>query len=304
MGCIAESAASRHVRRTCQLLGVPSSSYYAWCTRQRRAEPTPRAARHQAVTAKILAHHAAAHGMLGRRPMRQVLRDQDAAHCSLGMVHRIMAAQGLAACRHRRRVTTTRRDSAGEFGTIPNRLAGEDRTCDFASAVPGTRTVGDLTCIRTQQGWTYLYTVLDLATRAVVGWSLQRDPTTDGAIAALAMARDRGRLAPAAIFHSDHGTQYTSTAFQGWCQAAGVRQSMGRTGVCYDNAVAEAFFATLKGDLGRTQRYESRDEARCAIVAYIEGWYNRQRPHSWNQGRPPLVAWDLATWPADSLHET
>ena len=118
------------------------------------------------------------------------------------------------------------------------------------------------------------------------------------------MARDRGRLTPAAIFHSDHGTQYTGTAFTDWCAQAGVHRSMGRTGVCYDNAVAEAFFATLKGDLGRERRYPSRTAARCAIVAYIEGWYNRQRPHSYTAGRPPLVAWELATWPADGLHET
>ena len=301
MGCIAESAASRRVRRTSQLLGVASSSSDAWRTRQRRT-PTPRAARHQALTDRIVALHAASEGMLGRRSMHQMLRAQEAHGCSLGMVDRIMREQHLWARRHRRRVVTTRRDP--DATAIPNHYLTPGGTRDFGSAQPGTRTVGDLTYIRTGEGWCYLYTVLDLATRAVVGWSLQRDPTTDGAIAALAMARDRGRLAPAAIFHSDHGTQYTSTRFQVWCRTAGIQQSMGQTGVCWDNAVAESFFATLKGDLGRSRRYATRTDARCTIVAYIEGWYNRTRPHSWNDGRPPLIAWDQATWPDACLHET
>jgi putative transposase len=302
MGCIAELAASRQVRRTCQLLGVPASSYYAWRTRQHRPEPTPRAARHQALTERIVALHAASNGMLGRRPMQQMLRDQDACGCSLGMVHRIMREQHLWARRHRRRVVTTRQDPAAT--AIPNRYLAPDGARDFGSTEPGTRTVGDLTYIRTGEGWCYLYTVLDLATRAVVGWSLQDAPTSEGAVAALAMARASGRLAPAAIFHSDHGTQYTSTWVQVWCHEVGIRQSMGQTGVCWDNAVAESFFATLKGDLGHERRYATRTEARCAVVAYIEGWYNRKRPHSWNNGRPPLTAWDQATWPADPLHET
>jgi transposase InsO family protein len=122
--------------------------------------------------------------------------------------------------------------------------------------------------------------------------------------AALAMARAEGRLADGAIFHSDHGTQYTSHAFAACCAQLAVRQSMGRTGVCYDNAVAEAFFATLKGDLGHGRRFATRTEARCAVVASIEGWYNRQRPHSHNAGQPPLIAWDQATWPRERLHET
>lgn len=199
---------------------------------------------------------------------------------------------------------TTRRDLVDAIAPIPNRLARGDGTCDFDSVVPGSRTVGDLTYLRTSEGWLYLYTVLDLATRAVIGWSLQPAPTSAGAVAALAMAHAQGRLADGAIFHSDHGTQYTSTALGAWCRTRGVRQSMGRTGVCYDNAVAEACFATLKGDLGHGRRFRSRAEARCAVVAYIEGWYNRRRPHSHNHGRPPLLAWEQATWPPESLHET
>lgn len=144
MGAIAECAASRQVRRACQLLGVASSSYYAWRARGCRTGPTPRAARHQAVSDKIRARHAASGGMLGRRPMQQVLRDQDGIRCSLGMVHRILAEQDLSARRHRRRRSTTQRDPDVN-PAIPNRLARADGTCDFTSAVPGSRTVGDLT---------------------------------------------------------------------------------------------------------------------------------------------------------------
>jgi transposase InsO family protein len=235
--------------------------------------------------------------------MQQLLRDQDGIACSLGMVHRIMAEQGLAARRYRRRRTTTRRDGAAA-DEIPDRLMAADGTRDFASTVPGTRAVGDVTYLATAEGWSYLSTVLDLATRAVIGWSLRDAPTSAGPVAALAMARAQGRLAPEAIFHSDHGTQYTSRAFGAWCVQFGVRQSMGRTGVCYDNAVAEAFFATLKGDLGHDRRFATRTEARCEVVAYIEGWYNRHRPHSHNAGQPPLIAWDRATRPCECLHET
>ena len=303
MGCVAACASTRRVSRMCQLLGVASSSYYAWRQRQQRTTPTPRAARHQAIADTVRARHAASGGRLGRRPMRQLLRDEDGMACSLGLVHRVMAEQGLAARRHRHRGPTTRRDGAAP-GAIPDRLVDAEGCRDFGSVVPGTRTVGDLTYIPTAEGWTYLSTVLDLATRAVIGWSLQDAPTSAGPIAALTMARAQGRLAEGAIFHSDHGTQYTSQAFGACCAACGVAQSMGRTGVCYDNAVAEAFFATLKGDLGHGHRFASRTEARCEVVAYIEGWYNRQRPHRHNAGRPPLVAWDLATRPAEPLHET
>lgn len=303
MGFIAEQATIRSVRRLCRVLEVASSSYYAWRTRTRRSGPTPRPARHQAVTERIQRLHATSNGMLGRRTMQQLLRDQEHMSCSIGMVHRIMTEQRLQARRHRRHVTTTRRDAAERI-TIPNRYLTADGARDFESPTPGTRTVGDLTYIRTRQGFCYLYTVLDLATRAVIGWSLQAAPTTDGAIAALTMARTQGRLAPQAIFHSDRGTQYTSSRFQRWCQEATIQQSMGATGVCWDNAVAESFFASLKRDLGRHRCYRDQADARCTIVAYIEGWYNRRRPHSWNDGRPPLRAWDLATWPDDVLHET
>lgn len=303
MGGIAEQAKARRISRTCQLLGVASSSYYAWCARQRRIAPMPRAARRRVITDRIVALHAASGGMLGRRPMQQLLRDREALPCSVGMVHRIMAEQGLWARRHRQRWSTTRRDPVAP-PVIPDRYRTPEGRRDFGSAQPGTRTVGDLTYLRTGQGWCYLFTVMDLATRAVVGWSLREAPTAEGAIAALAMARDRGRLAPEAMFHSDHGAQYTSTAFRAWCRQTGIQQSMGRTGVCWDNAVAESFFATLKGDLGRERRYATRTEARCVVVGYIEGWYNRRRPHSWNHGRPPLIAWNQATWPADSLHQT
>ncbi len=302
MGGIAACAGSRRIQRACQLLGVPSSGSDAWRARHQRTAPTPRAARHQLVTAKIAAQHAATNGMLGHRPMQQVLREQDGITCSLGMVHRIMAEQGLCARRHRRRSRPRRGSDA--TAASPNRLATADGRCDFSSTVPGSRTVGDLTYLRTDEGWMYLFAVLDLATRAVVGWSLQDAATSDGATAALTMAQTQRRLTDAAIFHSDHGSQYTSTALDTWCQAKRVQQSMGRTGVCYDNAVAEAFFATLKGDLGHGRRYASRTAPRCGVVAYIEGWYNRKRPHSSNDGRPPLIAWDQATWPVASFHET
>lgn len=135
--------------------------------------------------------------------------------------------------------------------------------------------------------------VLDLATRAVTGWALRPTLHTELVSAALSMAHVHQQLGPAAIFHSDRGTQYTSAAFQRQCAALGVTQSMGATGVCWDNAVAESFFATLKSDLvAEVGTFATHRDARAWVVRYIEGWYNRRRPHTWNHGSPPLVAWE------------
>jgi transposase InsO family protein len=300
MGFIAEYAPTCPVTRLTRLLGVAPSSYYAWKRRQARPTPTPRAARRAEITRSITMLHAAHHGYPGRRPMQQLLRTVYGQHCSLGLVHAIMTEQGLAARRHRRRAHRAR---TARPANIPNLCRFPDGRPDFTSDRPGAKTVGDLTYIRTTRGWVYLFTVLDLATRAVIGWALAATATTDQAIAALAMAHTHGVLAEAAIFHSDHGPQYTATAFAAWCAAAGVRQSMGETGVCWDNAVAESFYATLKGDLGGI-RFVDLADARRQIVPYIEGWYNRQRPHSWNQGDPPLMAWNRPDWPAPTLHQT
>ena len=283
----------------CRLLKVNRSSFYRWCARQDRP-PTPRTQRHQEVTAAIHRVYADAAGRVGRRQVRMLLQHEGRT-ASLGMVHRIMQEAGLAAARVRAYRRTTVQDPAARTAHIRDWCLDASGRRSFASAVPGTKCVGDITYIRTGEGWMYQAVVLDLATRAVIGWSLQEQARTRLVIDALAMARTHGQLQHEAIFHSDRGAQYTSEAFQTWCREEHVTQSMGRTGVCWDNAVAESFFATLKGDLMPHTSFATKAAARRAIVTYIEGWYNRRRPHQHNAGTPPMVA--LAHWPTSSLSD-
>lgn len=300
---MAEQAPSHPITRQCQVFGVSRSSYYAWQARQQPEQPLPaRTQRHQQLTAAIVSRFDAAKGRVGRRPLRQLLA-QDGIACAPGTVHRIMTEQGLAAGRQRACRRTTHRDPAARTAHITNHcLDAQGHRC-FLSATPGTKAVGDITYLPTRAGWHYLAVVLDLATRAVVGWALRPTLQTALVTAALTMAHMHGHLAAGAIFHSDRGSQYTSQAFQAACAELGVTQSMGAVGTCWDNAVAEAFFATLKGDLAaEVGVFPTRREANAWVITYIEGWYNRRRPHTHNQGRPPMVAWQETPSPSISVH--
>lgn len=288
---MAEEAATYPVTMMCAALGLNRASYYRWRVRQQAPVP-PRTQRHETVTKAIVSRFAATHGRVGRRPMRALLA-ADGIACSLGMVHAIMQEQDLVARRRRAWKRTTVRDPAAATAHIANHCLDAAGRRDFTSTHPGTVTVGDITYLPTREGWLYLAVVIDLATRAVVGWSLRPSLHAQGAQSALAMAHQHGRLVRAAIFHSDRGSQYTSAVFQQQCTTLTVTQSMGATGVCWDNAVAEAFFATLKSDLAsEVGTFATRQEARGWVVRYIEGWYNRQRPHSSVGNVPPLIAWE------------
>lgn len=151
---------------------------------------------------------------------------------------------------------------------------------DFTSPVPTYKLVGDITYLRTGQGWLYLSTVIDLNTRMVVGWSISKHMTADIVIRALDSAKARGYIAENAIFHSDKGSQYASRSVTQWAQENNVRLSCSRTGNCHDNAVAESFFATLKNEMYYRKSYKTRKEARLAVIDFIERYYNRSRPHS------------------------
>jgi transposase InsO family protein len=150
----------------------------------------------------------------------------------------------------------------------------------FDAAVPTTKSVGDITYLKTGEGWLYLAVVIDLSTRMVVGWSMGAHMRASLVVEALRSAALRGFLAVGAIFHSDRGSQYTSKEFAEFASANGVRLSVGRTGVCWDNAVAESFFSFLKNEMFHTREFATRAEARAAVMEYIEVYYNRQRRHS------------------------
>lgn len=151
---------------------------------------------------------------------------------------------------------------------------------NFTATAPGEKFVGDITYIPTGEGWLYLATAIDCYSKMVVGWSMADHLRTSLVISALDMAATNIDPASGAIFHSDRGTQYTSAEFETKLQSLGMRRSVGRTGVCWDNAMAESFFAALKTEWTDRMIFATRAEARQAIVTYIEVFYNRQRLHS------------------------
>lgn len=163
---------------------------------------------------------------------------------------------------------------------------------DFNPTAPNQTWCGDITYLRTGEGWLYLATVIDLATGKVIGWQTAEHMRASLVVDALEMARTQGGAASGAIFHSDHGSQYTSDECVTYCANNGFTQSMGRTGVCWDNAAAETFFATLKNEMYHQQVFATRARARFAVAEYIEVFYNRRRPHSSIGYRTPARAWN------------
>ena len=163
---------------------------------------------------------------------------------------------------------------------------------DFTSPVPTYKLVGDITYLKTKEGWLYLATVIDLCTRMVVGWAISERMTADIVVEALERAWRRGYVAGNAIFHSDRGSQYTSRLLARWAGEREVRLSVGRTGSCHDNAVAESFFGTLKNECYSLRKWATREDARNAVIDYIERRYNRNRPHSTIDYKVPAQVMD------------
>lgn len=194
-------------------------------------------------------------------------------HCSRKRVARLMRQAGLHGLPRRKCVRTTQRD-ATQAG-VPDLLHR-----DFAAAVPNQKWVTDITYIPTDEGWLYLALVLDLFSRRVVGWAMEDHMEATLVVASLQMAYTQRGAPSSLIYHSDHGSQYTSTLVQVWLSARGLQASMGGVGDCFDNAVAESFFATLKRECVSRQAYATRAVARPHIFEYMEVFYNRQRLHS------------------------
>ena len=264
----------------CRLLGVPRSSFYAW--RRQVAGETATAARRRQLGEHVARVFAAGRGAYGcRRVTAQLNRRGHPA--SVGLVADLMRELGLLACQPRSYKATT---VAGEDPITSPDLIGRDFTAD----APGRRLVGDITYLRTGEGWLYLATVIDLATRMVVGWQTAGHMRTSLVTDALAAAIDGGHVDPDAIFHSDRGAQYTSAEFALFCKDNRVQTSVGRTGVCWDNAAAESFFAALKNECYHRQHFPTRARARFAVADYIEVFYNRQRLHSTLGYRTPVEA--------------
>jgi transposase InsO family protein len=262
----------------CRLLGVPRSSFYAW---RNRAE-TATAARRRELAVLVKVAFEAGRGAYGCRRVAAQL-NRDGHPCSVGLAADLMRELGLRACQPRAYKRTT---VPGEEPVASPDLIGRD----FTAAAPGQRLVGDITYLRTGQGWLYLATVIDLATKMVTGWQLAEHMRTSLITDALEMAITHGHVALGAIFHSDRGAQYSSGEFARFCQAHGIRTSVGRTGVCWDNAAAESFFGALKNEMYYRQSFPDRARARFAVADYIEVFYNRKRLHSALGYRTPAEA--------------
>jgi putative transposase len=253
----------------CRRLGVSTSGYYAWRVRR----PSARAVADAGLTATIRQIHAASRGTYGAPRVHAELDDAHGLRCGRKRVARLMRTAGLVGVCRRRTARTTRRDeTAAPSDDLVRR--------SFAAAAPDRLWVADITYLPTWQGFLYLAIILDAFSRRVVGWAMADHLRSELVVEALEMATWNRRPSPGLVHHSDHGCQYTSLAFGQRCRQAGIAVSMGSVGDCYDNAMAESFFATLEGELVARTRWRSHAEARMAIFDYIEGFYNPRRRHS------------------------
>lgn len=264
----------------CRQLGVPRSSFYAW--RHQVDTTTATAARRRVLGELVVEVFDDNRGTYGCRRVAAEL-NRRGHPVSVGLVADLMRELGLQACQPRAYKVTT---VPGEQPVASPDLIERE----FTAEQPGQRLVGDITYLHTGEGWLYLATVIDLATRMVVGWQLAEHMRTSLVTDALAMAITGGHAPAGVIFHSDRGCQYTSHEFARFCADKQIRASVGRTGVCWDNAAAESFFATLKNEMYHRQRFDSRAKARLAVAEYIEIFYNRKRLHSSLGYRTPAEA--------------
>jgi putative transposase len=267
-GFIRENSKEFHVENACRVLNVSLSGYYAWCGRG----PSMREIEDARLIDKIRGIYEASDGNYGvRRVHRQLLADGES--CSRNRVARLMSRCGLKARRKRRfRVTT---DSKHNLPVADNLLERQ-----FFSAGPNQVWASDITYIWTLEGWLYLAAVIDLHSRMVVGWSMSERLDRGLVLDALSMAIGRRNPEPGLIHHSDRGIQYASNDYQKALAEQKIRCSMSRKGDCWDNAVVESFFSTLKTERVHRRLYRSREEARRDIFDYIEVFYNRVRIHS------------------------
>jgi putative transposase len=265
------------VKLMCQILNVTRSGYYAWRDRPISA----RQQRRDKLLEQIRQVHRDSDGSYGSPRMTVELNEAGEAGEADGekvcenTVAKYMRESGVCAKRRGRFVPQTT-DSDHEHPVAPNLLEQ-----DFTTSAPNQKWAGDLTYIWTDEGWLYLSAVLDLFSRKAVGWSMTDHLRAEGSVdQALTMALQRRRPGADLLHHSDRGVQYCCGRYRNLLEEHGIVCSMSRRGNCYDNAVVESFFATLKTELVYRRHYRTRAEARASIFQWIECWYNRRRRHS------------------------
>jgi transposase InsO family protein len=255
----------------CQVLQVTRSGYYAWRNRPASA----RQQRRTQLMQRIRQVHQESRYSYGSPRITVDLKESGVCVCE-NTVAKYMRQEGVCA-KSRRRFVPRTTDSDHAHPIAPNRL---DR--NFKATAPNQKWACDLTYIFTDEGWLYLSVVIDLFSRRVIGWSMSESLKAQSVAEALAMAlmRRRPHGRDGLLHHSDRGVQYACELYQQLLDRHGIERSMSRPGNCYDNAVAESFFGTLKSELVHRQRYRTRAEAQTSIFEWIECWYNRRRRHS------------------------
>jgi putative transposase len=255
-------------KRMCEILEVSRSGYYSW--RSRGVTATEE--RQVALTASIEVIFARSRQTYGYRRMTAELARQGHV-AGVELVRKLMRAADIYPKQHKAYKRTTVQDPSAE---TPADLVERDFTADL----PGHRLVGDITYIAVGSTFGYLATVIDCYSKAVIGWAFDDHMRTSLPVRALRMAARNNHLEPHCVFHSDRGAQYTSKEFLKALRSLTMRGSMGRTGICWDNAMAESFFASIKNELTHHARYETFAAARAEIANYIELFYNQNRLHS------------------------
>ena len=266
-GFIAAKKTEHSVKTMCRVLEVSRSGYHAWA----RREPSSRAL--ERLTGRIREIHRENRKVYGSPRIHAELRMADGVRVGRKRVERLMRQAGISGIVKRRRGRTTI--------SVPGVRVCEDLVDRaFLASAPNRLWVADITYLRTWEGWLYLVAVQDVFSRRIVGWSMADHMRTELVTDALQMALTHRRPDPGLIWHSDQGSQFVSLAFGQQARAAGIAQSMGSRGDCYDNAVAESFFATLKKELVHGRSWPSKADLRSEVFEYIEVFYNRQRRHS------------------------
>lgn len=255
----------------CEVLEVSASGYYAWLDRP----PSPRAQRHVQIQQAVQQVHADSYGNYGSyKVARQLAQRPDLESACRNTVAKAMRELGLKS-RISRAFTPTTTQADPTKQPAPNQLAQ-----DFTATAPNRKWVTDITYLPTAEGWVYLAVVLDLFSRKVVGWALSNSLATELVSAALRQAVESRRpVGQHLLHHSDRGCQYTSDAYQQTLRTLGIQCSMSRRACCYDNAVMERFFWSLKHEWTNHEIFHNLEEARLSVFRYIETFYNPQRLH-------------------------
>lgn len=268
------------VTTLCRVLAVSTAGYYAWVHRP----PSARAVADRQLVDDIRRIHRASRRRYGSPRVQAELHAEGKRH-GAKRIARLMRADGLRAKSPRRYRATTESQHPHPvaLNTLDRQFAVEP------GGAPNRVWVGDITYLPTREGWLYLAVILDLASRRVIGWAMRH--LLEGALTcdALTMALISRRPGPGVLHHTDRGSQYAATDYRALLTGHGMVCSMSRAGDCWDNAVAESFFATLKWELADDADWSTRDEARTAVFEYIEVWYNRQRRHSSLGYRSPVA---------------